>query len=102
VSSTLSGELGWNSTPIDGDPVAYVAKLQESDGGDISVAGGIETIRSLFAAGAIDVLTLTVHPVVTNEGRRLFDDTVSQTRLDLVGSTITSMGNAVLSYSLHH
>ncbi|MDQ6838735.1 MAG: dihydrofolate reductase family protein [Actinomycetota bacterium] len=102
VSSTLSGDLEWNSTPIDGDPVAYVAKLRESDGGDISVAGGIETIRSLFTAGVVDVLTLTVHPVVTNQGRRLFDDTVPQTRLDLVDGTITSTGNAVLSYSLQH
>jgi dihydrofolate reductase len=102
VSQTLSGELGWNSTGIDGDPVAYVAKLQDSGSGDISVTGGIETVRSLFTAGAIDVLTLTVHPVVTNQGRRLFDDTVPPTRLDLVDSTITSMGNAVLTYSLHH
>ncbi|MBO0813512.1 MAG: dihydrofolate reductase family protein, partial [Microlunatus sp.] len=71
VSATLSGELPWNSTTIDGDPVAYVRRLKEADGGDISVAGGIDTVRSLFLAGVIDNLTLTTHPVVTNEGRRL-------------------------------
>lgn len=100
VSATLSGELPWNSTLIDGDPVGYVGKLKEADGGDISVAGGIETIRSLFLAGVIDALTLTTHPVVTNEGRRLFDESVPVTRLSLVDATTTSAGNAILTYAL--
>ena len=100
ISSTLSGELPWNSTLVDGDPVDYVAKLKTSGEGDISVAGGIDTIRSLFLAGMIDVLTLTTHPVVTNEGRRLFDDSVPMTRLALVDATTTSAGNAILSYAL--
>lgn len=100
ISSTLSGDLPWNSTRIEGDPVDYVAGLKETEGGDISVVGGIETIRSLFLAGVIDALTLTTHPVVTNEGRRLFDDSVPVTRLSLVDATATSAGNAVLTYAL--
>lgn len=100
ISSTLSGDLPWNSTRIEGDPVDYVAGLKETEGGDISVVGGIETIRSLFLAGVIDALTLTTHPVVTNEGRRLFDDSVPMTRLSLVDATVTSAGNAVLTYAL--
>lgn len=100
ISSTLSGELPWNSTLIEGDPVDYVARLKETDGGDISVVGGIETIRSLFLAGVVDALTLTTHPVVTNEGRRLFDESVPVTRLSLVDATTTSAGNALLTYAL--
>jgi len=100
ISQSLSGQLGWNSTLVDADPVAYVTKLKEEGQGDISVAGGIETIRSLFLAGLIDALTLTVHPVVTPEGRRLFDESVPMTRLQLADSAITSAGNAVLTYSL--
>src|SRR6478752_2043642 len=53
VTSTLSGDLQWNSTVINGDPVRYVRNLREQDGGDISVTGGIETVRSLFMAGVI-------------------------------------------------
>ncbi|MFW0788846.1 dihydrofolate reductase family protein [Gordonia sp. CPCC 205333] len=100
VSSTLSGELDWNSVAIDGDPVDYVKALRDngSDGG-ISVTGGIETVRGLFLGGAIDTLTLTTHPAV-GVGRRLFDETVPITRLTLVDSTVTSLGNAVLTYSL--
>ena len=100
ISSTLTGELGWNSTLVDADPVAYVSKLKEQGSGDILVVGGIETTRSLFLAGVIDALTLTTHPAVTPEGRRLFDESVPVTRLRLVDSAITSAGNAILTYSL--
>ena len=100
VSSTLTGDLTWNSTAIDGDPVAYVQQLQQQGDGDIAITGGIETIRSLFLAGVIDALMLTVHPVATNQGRRLFDESVDLTRLTLLSGTTTSAGNAVLTYAL--
>ena len=100
ISSTLTGELGWNSTLVDADPVAYVGKLKQEGTGDILVVGGIETTRSLFVAGVIDALSLTVHPVVTPEGRRLFDESVPVTRLQLIDSAFTSAGNALLTYSL--
>lgn len=100
ASSTLAGELDWNSVAIDGDPVEYVKSLRDNGSdGDISVTGGIDTVRSLFLGGVVDALTLTTHPAV-GVGRRLFDETVPITRLDLVDSTVTSMGNAVLTYSL--
>jgi RNA polymerase sigma-70 factor (ECF subfamily) len=100
LSRTRTGELGWNSTVIDSDPVAYVTKLQQDGSGDILVVGGIDTTRTLFLAGLVDALTLTVHPVVTPEGRRLFDESVPVTRLRLIDSAITSAGNAVLTYAL--
>ena len=100
VSSTLSGDLGWNSTLVDADPAEYVRKLQQESEGDIAVVGGIETTRSLFLAGVVDALTLTMHPAVTPEGRRLFDESVPVTRLRMVDSTITPAGNAVLTYAL--
>jgi RNA polymerase sigma-70 factor (ECF subfamily) len=100
VTATREGDLGWNSTAIEGDPVAYVQALKESGEGDIAVTGGIETVRSLFLAGVVDALTLTVHPVVTDQGRRLFDESVPLTRLTLLEGTTTSAGNAVLTYGL--
>jgi RNA polymerase sigma-70 factor (ECF subfamily) len=100
LSQTLSGDLGWNSALVDADPAAYVRKLQQDGDGGIAVVGGIETTRSLFLAGVIDALTLTIHPAVTPEGRRLFDESVPVTRMRLLDSTITSAGNAVLTYGL--
>jgi RNA polymerase sigma-70 factor (ECF subfamily) len=100
ITTTLSGDLPWNSRVINGDPVDYVSKLRGHTGGDISIAGGIDTIRSLFLAGVIDELILTTHPVVTNEGRRLFDESVPTTRLSLVRARHTGVGNAILTYAL--
>lgn len=100
VSTTLDGELAWNSVAVAGDPVEALQRLRGADGGGIVVAGGVETVRSLFLAGVIDALTLTVHPAVTGEGRRLFHESVPVTRLRLLDSAITPAGNAVLSYAL--
>lgn len=100
ISTTLPAELPWNSTLVTGDPITYVENLREEDGGTIAVLGGIDTVRSLFLAGLIDQLTLTTHPVVTGEGRRLFDESVPTTRLRLLDAKKTTTGNAVLTYAL--
>ncbi|WP_153504771.1 dihydrofolate reductase family protein [Cumulibacter manganitolerans] len=101
VSSTLAGELPWNSVVAGGDPFGYVRRLRDSDAdGEISVAGGIDTIRSLFVGGLVDELVLTTHPVIAGEGRRLFDGTVPLTRLTLLGAQQTSVGNVVQRYAL--
>jgi|SRR5690625_162832 len=98
IASTLPTDLPWNSTLVTGDPVEYVRKLREQDGGDLAILGGIETIRSLFLAGLIDTLTLTTHPVVVGEGRRLFDESIPTTRLQLLEAVQTSKGNMILTY----
>jgi dihydrofolate reductase len=100
LTSTLSGDLPWNSVAVPGDAREYVETLRTLEGGDISVAGGVRTVRSLFLAGVVDELILTMHPVVTGEGRRLFDETVPTTRLTLVSATQTNAGNAILTYRL--
>lgn len=100
ISSTLEGPLEWNSVLVEGDPIEYVRSLAASTDRRVSVTGGVQTVRSLFVGGAIDNLTLTVHPAVTPDGERLFDDSVPLTRLQLVDSTITPAGNAVLTYTL--
>lgn len=100
ISTTLTGELGWNSVLVEEDPIGYVRQLRHEDGGGILVAGGVETVRNLFLAGLVDTLTLTIHPAVTGEGRRLFDAGVPLTRLRLVDGATTPAGNAVLTYAL--
>lgn len=104
ISTTLDGgddgELGWNSVLATGDPADYVRTLAAADGGKITVAGGVDTVRHLFTAGVIDTLTLTIHPAVTNEGKRLFDESVDLTRLQLLEGKTTSAGNAILTYAL--
>lgn len=48
------------------------------------MVGGIETVRSLFLDGLIDRLSLTTHPVIADQRRRLFDQSTPLTRLSLL------------------
>ena len=75
-------------------------RRKQGEGGEISV-NGISVIRQLLDAGLLDTLTLTVHPVLVGQGRRLFDELAEPFRLDLVDSQITSVGNAMLTYAKH-
>lgn len=101
ASRTLTGELEWqNSRLIDGSLEDFVADLKQTDGGEISVYGGISVVRHLLFAGLLDSLTLMVHPVVAGTGRHLFEPSDPVTRLTLQDSYRTSKGNAVLSYGL--
>lgn len=103
LSSTLQagpdGELDWNSTLVTGDPIEYVRSLKEGEGGGIDVVGGVRTVRSLFVAGVVDRLMVTIHPAVAGAGERLFDDSVPVTRLRLLEGAVTPAGNAMMTYA---
>lgn len=101
ASTTLSGPLEWNnSTLIQGDLATYLSQLKNNgEQGNIAVVGGIDIVRSVFFTGLLDELQLMIHPVMAGKGRRLFRDGDPQTRLTLVDSTITSKGNALLTYA---
>ena len=100
LTSTLTGELPWNSTIVTGDPAAYLEQLRQEPGGDIAIGGGVETTRRLVLAGLVDELTLTIHPVLAGEGRRLFDDLAAPTRMRLLNSTQTQAGNIIATYAV--
>lgn len=100
LTSTLTGELPWNSTIIAGDPAAYLDQLRQEPGGDIAIGGGVETTRRLVLAGLVDELELTTHPVLAGEGRRLFDDPGTPARLRLLNSTQTQAGNIIATYAV--
>jgi dihydrofolate reductase len=99
ASRTLTGGLGWNARLIEGDVAEALTALKRTEGGDIAVFASISLTRQLLFAGVLDELTLMVHPVVAGAGRRLFAPDDPMTRLELVGSEITSRGNAVLTYA---
>ena len=100
ASTTLSGDLTWNATLINGDVEAFLTKLKQGGGGDISLFAGISLVRQLLFAGVLDELTLMIHPVVAGAGHRhLFNPDDPTSRLELVHSTVTSKGNAVLTYA---
>ena len=99
VSTTLEEPLGWeNSTLIQGDVAEEIAKLKESEGGDIAVSGSAELVRSLLQMGLLDELRLMVHPVVVGSGKRLFGEGGDEIALELVDSKTFPAGVAYLTY----
>ena len=101
ASRTLTGALSWaNAELVSGELDEFVRDLKAREGGSIAVVGSISIVRQLFLNGLIDTLTLMVHPVIAGAGRHLFAPEDATTRLRLVDHTMTTSGNAVLTYTL--
>jgi dihydrofolate reductase len=99
VSATLS-DLAWNnSTRIDGDVAAEVAKLKEQVAGDILVAGSVTLVRALVENELVDQLHLMVFPTVLGAGKRLFGDSASSKAFRLLESRpVGDDGVVILRY----
>ncbi len=97
ATSTPLGSDWANATRIDGDLSVFVSSLRSRPGGEIGVHASISVVRSLLAAGLVDVLTLVVAPTVAGAGRRLLDG-VPETRLELVGAEPSPSGSLIATY----
>jgi dihydrofolate reductase len=83
ISKTLT-EASWtNSTILAGDPTAEVRRLREQ-AGEILLAGSQQLLNALHVHGLIDEYRLMVFPIVVGGGRRLFEDSGTQTSLHLL------------------
>ena len=101
VSTSLSEPLSWqNTTLIRDDVPGEIRKLKAADGGDIRVIGSGELVQTLIKEGLVDEFQLIIHPLVLGEGKRLFRDGLSETRLRLTSSQPTSTGVLILTYEL--
>lgn len=57
---------------IDGDPKRLLDKLRAANqGGDVHLVGGVRTIETFRALGALDTLELVVLPLLLGDGMRL-------------------------------
>jgi dihydrofolate reductase len=97
VASRTLTEAEWNASIIEGDVGAGVAGLKEQDGGDLLIYGSGTLVDELTRLGLIDEYRLIVYPVLVGSGKKLFE-TVPETTLRLVESTVTEPGVAVLTY----
>jgi dihydrofolate reductase len=99
VSSTM-GEPTWtNTTVLKGDIAEEVAKLRESQDGDIAVHGSASLVQSLLEHDLVDELRLMVFPVVLGTGKRLFGETTDKKRLRLVDSRLVGDGVNIVIYA---
>ena len=91
-------ELDEGAEFVDGDAVAFVRDLKQSEGGDIILMGGGELARPLFEAGLIDELGLNVHPLLLGRGIPLFHGMERQVDLELERCERFSNGCVYLHY----
>jgi dihydrofolate reductase len=98
VSSTLKDPDWNNSTVIDGDVAAEVAKLKDELDGDIVVHGSAQLVQTLLDDDLVDELRLMVFPVVLGSGKRIFGETRDRKALRLADSRTVGDGVAILIY----
>ena len=75
VSTTLKDPEWNNSTVIDTDVPAAVARLKADIEGDILVNGSVQLTQTLVEHNLVDEYRLMVFPTVLGAGKRLFGDT---------------------------
>jgi dihydrofolate reductase len=86
VSTTLKDPSWQNTTVIDGDVAAEIAKLKQQTEGTILVAGSGSLVATLLAADLVDELRLMVFPTVLGRGKRLFPEGIDRLRFKLADS----------------
>jgi dihydrofolate reductase len=67
-SNTLSGELEWNATLLNGDVEVSIPKLRGSVDGDLFMHGSGEFAYALAEKGLIDEYEIYVNPLIWGEG----------------------------------
>ncbi|MEU4530235.1 dihydrofolate reductase family protein [Micromonospora ureilytica] len=68
VSNTLEGPLDWpDATVVRGDAVDVVARLKEESDVPLRSHGSLSLNRTLMAAGLVDLVQVTLFPVITGQ-----------------------------------
>jgi dihydrofolate reductase len=67
-STTLSGDLEWNATLLEGDLEDSIPRLKKEVDGDLFMHGSGEFAHALAEKGLIDEYEVYVNPVVWGEG----------------------------------
>lgn len=92
--------LSWqNSVQLDGDVAEALAALKQEDGPELQVHGSANLLQTLLKTeGLMDSLSLWIFPVVVGGGKRLFENGVLPTGLNLVGHQVSSTGVIMATY----
>ena len=98
VFSKTLGSSEWENTQIANDLEGEVAKLKNSEGGDIIAYGGAGFDTSLIKAGLIDEYHLFINPTALGEGLTIFQGLENPRELLLTSSTPYKCGIVVQRY----
>jgi len=96
-SSTLE-KAEWNNTTIvRGEVVAEVTKLKQQEGRDLLIYGHGLLAETLLKHHLLDVLDLSIHPLVVGQGKQFFREG-ENAKLRLVAAKSFSKGIVKLTY----
>lgn len=82
------------------DIAAQIKKLKQGPGGDIIIFGSPTLVQSLINAKLIDEFHIIVHPVIVNEGERLFTNLNGRTDFQLISVDISKHGAMLVKYAV--
>jgi dihydrofolate reductase len=99
ASRTLREPLPWrNSTLLEGEATAAVARLKRESAATLTVLGSAALVRALVSADLVDEYRLAIHPLILGAGRRLFADGGPVRALRLVEAVTTTTGVVLATY----
>ena len=84
--------------PAAGDVIEEVGKLKAQYDGDIVVHGSPQLAQTSIEHELVDELRLMVYPVIVGAGKRLFAETSTTKRLQLVEAKTVGDGIHILAY----
>jgi dihydrofolate reductase len=73
--------------------------LKEGDGGDIITFGSPTLVQSLTNARLVDEYRILIHPVIVNEGKRLFERLEGRTDFRLISVDTFERGAILITYA---
>jgi dihydrofolate reductase len=98
VSSTLRDPEWTNTSVLDGELPAAIARVNEERDGEVVVHGSAQLVQGLIAGDLLDELRLMVFPVVLGSGKRLFGARDDKKTLRLSESRVVGDGVAIMVY----
>ena len=76
-----------------------VKAMKEADGGNTITFGSPTLVQSLTNAALVDEYWILIHPVIVNEGKRLFDNLDGRTNFRLIGVETFEHGAILVKYA---
>ncbi|MET0300015.1 MAG: dihydrofolate reductase family protein [Flavitalea sp.] len=99
VFSQTINEAGWeNATIIHGDVVSEIEKIKKRPGKDIHLVGGGRLAATALNAGMVDILTVSIHPVVLGGGKSFFQQSSIYSEFRLLSTKLYSNEVVILTY----
>jgi dihydrofolate reductase len=93
------GEFGTPTRFTGNNIEQQIRELKERDGGDIITFGSPTLVQSLANARLVDEYRILIHPVIVNEGKRLFEHLDSRTNFRLINVEKFEHGSMLVTYA---